>query len=137
MLLTALTICQMRVPLSIATSDEDTSNGKAFAYVGFFAELRSLERASIDRLRSCSDIRPRSYLERCFPVRIFASAIDALGPRNLCTARSRFRIPRGWRGSGRSREEIRPDCHGGRVADEFRPKRPKRKNSTTRTQSPS
>jgi hypothetical protein len=34
MLLTALTICQMRVPLSIATSDEDSANGKAFAYVG-------------------------------------------------------------------------------------------------------
>jgi hypothetical protein len=36
MLLTALTICQMRVPLSIATSDEDSANGKAFAYVGVF-----------------------------------------------------------------------------------------------------
>jgi hypothetical protein len=34
MLLTALTICQMRVPLSIATSDEDSANGKAFVYVG-------------------------------------------------------------------------------------------------------
>jgi hypothetical protein len=37
MLLTALTICQMRVPLSIATSDEDSANGKAFVYVGGFA----------------------------------------------------------------------------------------------------
>jgi hypothetical protein len=34
MLLTALTICQMRVPLSIATSDEDSANGNAFVYVG-------------------------------------------------------------------------------------------------------
>ena len=37
MLLTALTICQMRVPLSIATSDEDSANGKSFVYVGVFA----------------------------------------------------------------------------------------------------